>query len=254
MDDRWMPRDGDAFGAILLQCWEAGAEPWSAIEVIERSDGLITANDAARYFAPPERWDAMERAPIDTATGRVLDIGAGAGRHVLYLQERGHEVVALDLSPGACEVCRRRGVRHVSQGTIFDLPDGERFDTFLLMGNNLGLLESREHAPRFLGRLAELAEPGASIIATGTDPRAPGGDMPSYHLAYQRANEADGRMTGQISIRVRHLDRAMAPFDYLLVGPDVLRELVVDTPWEIEDLHGSGRPYVVVLRLNGHRA
>jgi 2-polyprenyl-3-methyl-5-hydroxy-6-metoxy-1,4-benzoquinol methylase len=35
--------------------------------------------------------------------GRVLDVGCGAGRHSLYLQEKGFDVLGTDISPLASE-------------------------------------------------------------------------------------------------------------------------------------------------------
>ena len=101
----------------------------------------------------------------------MLDIGVGAGRTALELQRRGMAVTGLDTSPGAIEIARRRGLRD----TVLNTVDGyaraaARYDTFLLLGNNLGLLEGRERAPVFLAALARLANPGARIIAQGTDP------------------------------------------------------------------------------------
>jgi hypothetical protein len=45
--------------------------------------------------------------------------------------------VALDVSPGAVDVCQRRGVRRTVIGTLPDLvnADAEPFDTFLLLGS-----------------------------------------------------------------------------------------------------------------------
>lgn len=46
--------------------------------------------------------------------GSVLDVGCGTGEHALYLSQRGHEVVGVDLSPRAIEraeaKARQRGV------------------------------------------------------------------------------------------------------------------------------------------------
>src|SRR5438067_11720752 len=115
---RYGPRRGDAFGAALMACWQRGGAVDIAYEFIEREDGFIDAMDAARYFGGPEQWGPLDRWVYEQARGRILDVGSGAGRHSLALQERGADVVALDISPLAAEVCRRRGIKQVVTGTV----------------------------------------------------------------------------------------------------------------------------------------
>lgn len=83
--------------------------------------------DATVYFLEPDAWsDAWpdnDVTALDLVGGRVLNVGAGAGRFLLALQSRGHEPMALDVSPGAVEVCRRRGVRRTILGPIEELAD-----------------------------------------------------------------------------------------------------------------------------------
>jgi SAM-dependent methyltransferase len=103
----------DAYGRLILDHLEGG----DAIEVVERDDGFINASSLgpAAYFAPVRRWPKVERTAMRLARGRVLDVGCGAGRVALELQERGHEVVGIDVAPLALEVARRRGARDVRE-------------------------------------------------------------------------------------------------------------------------------------------
>ena len=135
------PELGDAFGRALSdrQTGQPGAI------VIERDDGFIEV-DSGDYLGG---WSDRDTWALQRAPGRVLDMGAGAGRASLALQERGQDVVALDVSPGAVGVCRRRGVKEVFLGTVAELAaaGGAPFDSVLMLGNNLGLLGSPERAP-----------------------------------------------------------------------------------------------------------
>ncbi len=235
------PENGDAFGALLLAGWEDRG----ATGVIERDDGLISPHGAAGYFSEVDEWTSLERAACERASGRVLDVGCGAGRHALYLQSRGLDVVALDRSPGACAVTRARGVREVREAGIGEVGElGERFDTFLLLGNNLGLLGSREAAPRLLAGLAAAAAPGARILGGNVDPYGPDPD----HAAYQQRNREAGRLGGQLRLRIRYRRWADDWFDYLLCTPAELGALVADSPWRLAGVEEEGAGYLAELR------
>ncbi|MBM7789247.1 class I SAM-dependent methyltransferase [Tenggerimyces flavus] len=237
------PETGDAFGALL----QAGLQDRAATGVIERDDGLVTPHAAAGYFTAVDEWPALERTACERASGRVLDLGSGAGRHALHLQKRGVDVVALDPSPGACAVARAQGVRDVREAGIEDVAKlGERFDTFLLLGNNLGLLGSREAAPRLLAGLAASAAPGARILGANLDPS---GSPDADHAAYQQCNKDAGRLAGQLRLRVRYRRLADAWFDYLLCSPAELGELVAESPWQLAHVEEDGAGYLAELRM-----
>lgn len=171
-----------------------------------------------------------ETQVLEQIRGRVLDIGAGAGRYALELQKSGLDVVALDISPGATETCRRRGVERVFTGRVDEFHDDEGFDTFLLGGNNIALLAGPEAAERLLTKLRSMARPHAQIVGTNQDPyETDDGD----HLAYHEFNRSRGRQPGQIRLRVRYRRVATPWFDYWFLSPDELRLLGEKHGWSL---------------------
>ncbi len=248
------PRIGDAFGEVMRAALaeETGVgprptigsrHPRPVIELVERDDGFLQGAPAARYLAAPADWLDFDRRAVDLARGRVLDIGVGAGRVALELQRRGLAVTGLDISPGCVEVARARGVRDLVCSTVDDHTG--RYDTFLLLGNNLGLLENRQRAPAFLAALAALAAPGARIVGQGTDPYRSSDEV---HLAYHEGNHRRGRLGGQLTVRIRYRNIATGWFDYLLCSPDELATLLTGTAWRIETIDDADAPqYLAVL-------
>jgi SAM-dependent methyltransferase len=195
----------DAYGQLLV----AALDGEDVIEVIERDDGFISASAMGPklYLAPFRQWPSHHRRAMRYAKGRVLDVGAGAGRVSLHLQARGQDVVAIDNSPGAVEVCRRRGVRDVRL-IAFDAVDDSlgTFDTIVLLGNNFGLFGTPTKARRLLSRLYRMTSNDARIIVESRDVERRGEADAPWHQHYRERNVARGRLPGQIRIRLRFRD------------------------------------------------
>ncbi len=232
-----MEKTQDAYGQQLLAQFH-GKMPTA--EFIERDDNYLdTGSVAGLYFSEYEQWWPLEQQAVERAKGRVLDIGCGAGRHSLHLQQKGFEVTAIDNSPGAIEVCRLRGLKNAVVRSIAEVDEFEpnSFDTVLMLGNNFGLFGDAENAKLILAKLTRITSPAAQIIAGSRDPYKT--DSPD-HLEYHEFNRQRGRMPGQIKMRVRYRKAVGAWFDYLFVSPDEMREILVGTAWHIEELIESG--------------
>ena len=122
------PQTADAFGQLLLA---QHAEPQETqYELVERDDGYLGVTDARSYFCQRDQLGPLEAQACQEATGQVLDVGCGAGRHSLVMQERGLHVTGLEPSPGAAQVARERGVS-VIDGRLDQITDGT-FDTIVM--------------------------------------------------------------------------------------------------------------------------
>jgi len=238
----------DAFGRALAD-WYEGKRPLIAFE---RDDGYIDCSGGTgSYFAPYRDWPAPEKRALRLVRGRVLDIGCGAGRHCLYLQQQGFDVTGIDNSPLAVRVCRARGVRHVRAMAAAELSVrrlrtlGGRFDTVLMMANNFGLFGSPARARRMLLRFLGITNPGARIIASTLDPYA---SKRPEHTSYHRWNRRRGRPGGQARIRARYRDYATPWFDYLFVSRQELEGILDSTGWELgRAVKEPGGRYIAVI-------
>lgn len=217
-----------------------------AIEIVERNDGYIGAGIGNRYFDDFARWPPHERKAMRYVRGRVLDVGCGAGRWQLELEARGHDVVGIDTSRLAVEVCRERGARDIRLGSVTQVSRelGE-FDTILMMGNNFGLFGNERRAKWLLRRFKNLTRDSGRIVAASSNPAET--DNP-VHLAYHRKNRRRGRMPGQVRIRIRYSIHKSEWFDYLLVSQGEAESLLRGTGWHIEKVVDAGTPhYTMVL-------
>jgi hypothetical protein len=78
----------DAVSRSLVDHLEGRAGPPL---ILEREDGSMREADLppADFFLPFERWSPWEQHLVERPSGIVFDLGARAGRHSLFLQERG---------------------------------------------------------------------------------------------------------------------------------------------------------------------
>jgi SAM-dependent methyltransferase len=218
----------------------------SNYEIVEREDGFIDPASALQYFASYADWPAHEREGITRVRGRALDIGCGAGRVSLYLQEQGHEVLAIDNSPMAVKTARARGVKSARVLDVRDIGTLKGpFDTIVMYGNNFALLGSPERARRLLAIMDRITTADGRIVGSGCNPYQ---TKEPAHLAYHQLNRRRGRLSGQLRLRIR-FEQYIGPwFDYMFVSPEEVRKIVAGTGWKLSELvPGRGPLYVVVL-------
>jgi SAM-dependent methyltransferase len=234
----------DAFGQGMWAYYEGE----NVIEVVERDDGYVDpAEELPKgYFSSIENWSPIQRKAMEYIKGRVLDVGCGAGKHSLYLQGRGFDVLGIDNSPLAVEICRLRGLRKTELFPIEKLsPRLGEFDTILMLGNNFGLFGSFEKAQKLLKRFQKMTSKDAFIIAETLDPYD---TTDPIHLEYHEHNRQRGRMGGQVRIRVRFRKFISRWFDYLFVSKEEMESVLQRTGWRIRGYLDSGDAiYIAVI-------
>jgi len=120
------------------------------------------------FFRKQKDMNEIELAALNSAHGKILDVGAGAGCHSLVLQLLGHDVTALESSKQSCEVMRQRGLKQVVQSDIMHFSE-KKYDTILLLMNGFGIAGNEESLPHFLRHLKSLLNDGGKIIGESTD-------------------------------------------------------------------------------------
>jgi SAM-dependent methyltransferase len=243
-DDAAVLKPGqDAYGQMMLDHLRDG----SGYEVVEHDDGFVGIGAGpALYFADFDAWRQTERDAMDHVRGRALDVGCGAGRFMRWLRDRGHDVVGIDISPGAIEACRAQGLdeTHVLSVGRVSRRLGS-FDTVLLLGGNMALLGEREQARRNLVRLRTVASPGARLLGANRDVTVSGD--PHVRERIDR-NHASNRFSGEHRSRIRYRTFATPYFTSARMSVAELRILVEDTGWSVTKILDRGEGiYIAVL-------
>jgi len=237
-----MKPEEDAVGQAMIAYYKGE----NSFEIYERDDGYFDARcDVAVYFSTYEDWPPYVQKAIDLVKGRVLDIGCGAGRHSLHLQEKGHDVLGIDVSPLAIQVCKQRGLRKTENISIDEVNfPPNSFDTIIMMGNNFGLFGNLENARKLLKRFCTMTSEDALIIAETRDPSKTSNPD---HLKYQEENRKKGRMPGQIRIRVRFKKFVTPWFDLLIVSKEEMKQILKGTGWIIQKFIDSGGSIYIAI-------
>jgi 2-polyprenyl-3-methyl-5-hydroxy-6-metoxy-1,4-benzoquinol methylase len=232
----------DAYGKLVQDFYDGK----HVSEIIERDDGFISLGGGPRvYFSTHETWRSHVQEAISLAKGRVLDIGCGAGRFGIHLQEKGYDVVGIDNSELAVKVSKARGLINAFPIGIDEI-NGKLgiFDTILMFGNGFGLMQSFDNARKILRQFADITTDDAQIFAESINPY--GKDFINESACFER-NRKKGRMSGQLRFRIRHLDYKTPYADFLFASPDEIRTIAEGTSWGFDKTFGDKESGFIAL-------
>ncbi|MCY0970231.1 class I SAM-dependent methyltransferase [Chryseobacterium wangxinyae] len=196
-------------------------------------------------FRDFEEMNKIEQKALKLAFGKVLDIGAGAGSHSLYLQnEKNLDVTALDISPKSIEVCQLRGIQKAVAQNMLEF-SGETFDTILLLMNGTGIFQSLNVIDIYLKKLHSLLNKNGQILIDSTD------------ILYMFDTDDDGGVLipangyyGELDYIVHYKGESEEPIKWLYLDFDTLQNAAVNNGFKIEMILKDEDSYLARLTKN----
>ena len=155
----------DLFGKAILD-YQTHNSPEDLIT--ETSISEADEMSVAYLFRSFAEMPQLEQKALQLAKGKVLDVGCGAGSHALYLQEKGFDVSAIDISANAIKACELRGMKKAKVQDIMQL-EGDQYDTILLLMNGAGMCGRLKNLPNFLQKLKSLLTDTGQILVDSSD-------------------------------------------------------------------------------------
>lgn len=192
------------------------------------------------FFRKEEEMPDIELEAMDLCEGRVLDVGGGAGSHSLILQERGFDVIALDVSATAVEIMKSRGLKQVVQADIYAY-SGEKFDTLLFLMNGIGLTGTLEGFRRFLEHAKTLLNEDGQLLFDSSD----------ISYLYEGTDKPTDKYFGEVSYQYAYREETGDWFNWLYIDPFTLKKIAKECGWECHLLFDTGEDqYLAEMRVS----
>jgi len=198
----------------------------------------------AYLFRGFEEMPISEQKAMQLSKGKVLDVGCAAGSHSLYLQNKGLEVHALDISQKTIEICKLRGIKHAYKAALLDW-DKTKYDTILLMMNGTGIFESFESVPKYLKHLKSLLSPNGQILVDSSD----------IKYMYDK-EELDALFMlkiyyGELEFTMHYKDWTSEPFPWLYLDPKTFKKVAELNGYSFKILYeGEHYDYLAKLQVD----
>jgi SAM-dependent methyltransferase len=216
------------FGMAIADYYKGDKD---AAVAVYRDDGLVENLAILSFFRSPTAYP-LDKVALDNCRGRVLDVGAGVGIHSLYLQDKGFSVCAMDVSPEACEVMKKEGVKEVHCAS-FEGFSARLFDTLLILGRSICMVETLAGLQDFLEKVHSLVRPGGQIILNSVDVTRTSNPQ---HLAYHDINRREGRYVGECRLHMEYKGVKGPVCGLLHVEAATLAEYAEKTGWSCDIL------------------
>ncbi|MBW3518114.1 bifunctional 2-polyprenyl-6-hydroxyphenol methylase/3-demethylubiquinol 3-O-methyltransferase UbiG [Flavobacterium sp. NKUCC04_CG] len=199
--------------------------------------------EVSYLFRTYQDMPKLEQKALDMSSGKVLDIGCGAGSHSLELLKKGLDVTAIDWSPAAIEACKLRGITKAVCIDLLDYKEGP-FDTLLLLMNGTGIFGKLNRITTYLSKLKSLLAPGGQILIDSSD------------LIYMFDEDEDGGKWipqnkdyyGELEFTVTYKGQTEDVFDWLYLDYNTLQNAAHANGLQCELIH-EGKHYDYLAKL-----
>ena len=237
-----LKNEPDIFGKAITSYYETGDDEEIVVHSPDFDDDVIPVPYLFRSF---KEMPKLEQTALKLCRGKVLDVGCGAGSHTLFLQkERNLQVTAIDTSPGAIEICKKRGI-HDARNIAFEDLSGEKFDTILLLMNGTGIVRKMRFLDKFFQQLKRLLAANGQVLIDSSD------------LIYLFDTDEDGGVWvdtsrgyyGELTYRLSYKGETSKEFPWLYLDFDSLYLAATKNKFNCEQVF-EGQHYDYLAKLS----
>jgi predicted TPR repeat methyltransferase len=175
------------------------------------------------FFKTYQELSEVDQYALEICKGHILDVGAGAGKHALALQDMNKKVTALEHSPLSAEVMRQKGVKEVIEQDIFQYSDS-KFDTILMLMNGIGLAGNLERLETLMLHIKSLLHSQGQWIFDSSD----------ISYLYPPGERPVQPYYGEIHYRLEYKKLKGRWFQWLYIDKDTLRKYAQKNGWNMQ--------------------
>ena len=185
----------------------------------------------------------LEKMALTLSTGKILDVGAGAGTHALHLQQSNKQVYANEISAEACNVMQLRGVKNILQHDFYTQPEEDKYDTILMLMNGMGIAQDTANLKRFFAKIKSLLSPKGCLLVDSSDIKYLFEDEDGSLLI-----NLNGDYYGEISYTMSYKNIQGKPFKWLFIDHELLKYYAEQNGFKMEKV-ADGHHYDYLSKL-----
>ena len=155
----------DIFGKALLDYYQNSFVPPL---LLHNEYGPPETIPVDRFFWREDKFPDLELFALKQVHGKILEVGAGTGRHTLYMQNQGHDVSALDISASCGILMKKMGVEKIIIEDIYAY-HVNNYDTIIMLMNGIGIAGNINRLKKLLKHLKNLINPEGQLLLDSSD-------------------------------------------------------------------------------------
>lgn len=224
-------KDRDVMGTALQACHFDGDRTPLAVNTSYGNPEEMTMDI---FFRDKDNLPDFEWIMLDLAKGKTLDVGAGCGSHSLLLQEKNLEVIALEISEGACRVASDRGVEQIERND-YKLTSLKGFDTITMVMNGIGLVGNLTGFEKALNKFESMLNINGQILF----------DTTNIDYIYEGKIPVD-KYYGEVSFQFEYKDVKGEWFDWLYLDIETIKRIGSANGWISQIVYDDREGHFVV--------
>lgn len=210
----------DLFGIALLDFYHnRSTEPL----ILHTVYGPPESVPLERFFEDENEFSDLDFFALELIRGSILDIGAAAGKHALYLQQLDYDITAMDISPSCGKIMKQSGLKKIIITDVFQYT-GKKFDTILMLMNGIGLAENLAGIEQLFNHLKSMINPGGQLLLDSTD----------ISYLYEKNQKPIARYFGELTFSYEYKNKLSEPFNWIYIEQKKLLETAKKTGWKCQ--------------------